>query len=189
MRSIKVLKLLSILILLQLISCSYIGAYEKDFNGKVVDSLTGEPIGGVVVLATWYREIPTVAGVKSHYSDARETVTDVKGEFTINGKGINIIGNRAPMEIMIYKAGYDYENTSRSSFKYQADIVKLEEDTVVIKLKKLTMKERKLQGSPSAPPTEAPLKKVINMLREIDRNRIARGLEPRTLWNGETYEQ
>jgi hypothetical protein len=58
----------------------------------------------------------------------------------------------------------------------------------LIPLRKLTMEERKKQSGPSAPPSEAPLKNVILMLREIDKNDKERGLPTRGIWKGEKYE-
>jgi len=170
--------------------CVYVVRYDGTYSGRVVDADNRQPIEGAVVLGTWYTETPTVAGAVSKYYDARETVADKKGEFSIPGQGLRVMSRLVPMHVLIFKSGYTYESGSWDSLKtglYSKDTIKWEGDKPIIPLKKLTMDERKKQ-SPPDPPDEAPLKKVILMLKEIDTNDRERGLETRGIWNGERYE-
>jgi hypothetical protein len=171
------LKLLVFLLAILVTGCfSYIARYDGTYKGKVIDADTGEPVEGVVVLGTWYS---IIIGDLIRFDDARETVTDKNGEFSIPGKGLRIMSNLEPMRVMIFKAGYGYEEWSWKSFKevsYYKDKFKLEESYPVIGLKKLTMKERKKRGSPVRP--NIPIEKMKLMTKEISKERIERGLDP-----------
>jgi hypothetical protein len=127
--------------------CMYAIRYDGAYKGKVVDETTREPIEGVVVLGVWYKTAPTVAGAVSTYYDARETVTDKNGAFEIPGKGLRIMTDLAPMEILVFKAGYDYIDLGPwEGLKESVTLskkVKWEGEKPIIPLKKLTMEERK----------------------------------------------
>jgi hypothetical protein len=88
--------------------CSYAIRYDGTYTGIVVDADTQEPIEGAVVLGTWYTVAHTVAGGVHSYYDARETVTDKSGEFSIPGMGLRFMSNLEPMNFLIFKSGYEY---------------------------------------------------------------------------------
>jgi hypothetical protein len=162
--------------------CMYVVRYDGTYSGRVVDADTREPIEGAVVLGTWYTERPTVAGAVHEYYDARETLTDKDGGFSIHGQGLRIFSKLLPMSVLIFKAGYSYENegiwdASLKAGLYSKDRIKWEDDKPIFSLKKLTIEERKKQGSPDYP-SEAPEQKRILMLKEINKDRIERGLKP-----------
>jgi len=150
--------LLGMLIFTIAAGCMQVAGYERDYKGRVVDAETGQPIPGVVALGVWYTKTPTPAGSTSHFHDAKETVTDGKGEFTIPGKGLKILSNVEPMDILIFKAGYEYIGMGPwESFKYSRilrDKIKWEGDRAIIPIKKLTLEERKNR---TPPPTLRPM--------------------------------
>ena len=182
----------SILLLILITGCfSRLALYDGPYEGKVVDADTREPIEGVVILGTWHKKTPTVAGSVSSFYDAYETVTDDKGEFYFSGQGPRVMSNLEPMRIRIFKAGYEYFEAGWDSLDYDLILkrkIKWEGSKPIIPLKKLTMDERKKRGTPSSPPSKAPLDKVIIMLREIDKERIALGLDRRRIWGGKEYD-
>jgi hypothetical protein len=93
------------------------------------------------------------------------------------------------MDVLIFKAGYEYESGSWSSLKKYARKIKWEKSKAIIPLRKLTMEERR-KRRPPIPPTEAPLKKIRLMLKEINKNEIELGAEPYDIWGGEkVYEK
>ncbi len=189
MRLERILPFILILLSLQA-GCVYVVRYDGTYSGRVVGADSCEPREGAVVLGTWYTETPTVAGGVSNFYDARETVTDKNGEFTIPGQGLRVMSRLLPMSVLIFKTGYSYESGDWDSLRtglYSKDKIKWEGDKPIFPLKKLTMEERKNQGPPD-PPSEAPLKKVILMLKEIDKNNRERGLRSRGIWKGEQYE-
>jgi hypothetical protein len=171
--------------------CMYPVRYDGPYCGKVVDEVTGEPIEGVVVLGVWYKVYPSPAGSTSKYYDAYETVTDRNGEFYIPGLGLRFFTFIWPMDILIFKAGYSYEEGPWESFKleetYYRKKYKWEDNKLIIPLKKLTIEERKKQLGPPDPPSEAPLEKVIIMLKEIDKDNLERGFDRRGMWGGKKY--
>ena len=176
---IRSLVLLSILLLLSS-SCCYPLRYDGPYKGKVIDAETGKPIEGVVVLGVWYKEIATPAGGVSSYYDAAETVTDKNGEFEIRGLGLKILTNVGPMDVLIFKAGYQYIGMGPwESFKEDEILrrrVQWEVNRAIIRLKRLTIEGRKRQGSPDFP-SEAPRHKIREILEEINKDRNERGLK------------
>jgi len=164
---------------------------DGPYQGKVADAATKEPIEGVVILAHWYKDIPTVAGAVSRYYDVQETVTDENGEFLIPGQGPRVMSNIEPPLLHIFKAGYEYLGGIRNPLDYDLYLKiggKGGGSKAIIPLKKLTIAERKNRGTPPLPPDEAPLNKVIMMLREIDEERVSLGLDKLGIWGGEKYE-
>jgi hypothetical protein len=190
-------KILLILILTSLVlsvtSCYGFAVVRKDgpYEGRVIDADTGEPIEGVVVLGKWSTEIITPGGATHNFYDAQETVTDKDGEFSIEGLGLKILSNVIPMDVLIFKAGYEYESGSWSSLKKYAKKIKWEGNKAIIPLRKLTMEERKKQLGNFSPPGEAPKEKVILMLKEIekDNKELAPHFKGRVPWGGKPLMQ
>jgi len=177
-----------IFFILSLTSCHGFAFIRKDgpYEGKVIDAETGLPIEGVVVLGVWYREHPGPGGAVSEYYDAMETITDKGGDFKIKGLGLLVMSNVLPMDVLIFKAGYTHYGLM--TWKALKELDETKGNEVIIPLKKLTMEDRKKLSGPPSPPHKAALKKVILMLREIDKNDRERGLPTRGVWKGEKYE-
>lgn len=172
--------LLSILILLFNAGCIYAVRYDGTYKGKVIDADTGQSLEGVVVLGVWYTVLPTVAGGVSSYYDAKETLTDKNGEFEIPGMGLRVISNLAPMDVLIFKAGYEQIGMGPwESFKLNGGLlmekIKWEGDKAIIPLRKLTMEERKtrLFGKENIPDEKQKL-----LIRELNKERVEIGLTP-----------
>lgn len=102
---------------LLLVSSSSFSA-DRTFRGKVIDAETLEPMEGALVLAVWRESRGTIAGADTRFKDAKETLTDKNGEWTIVGPEgyedkiilglIHLMGvfvTREP-EFVIYKPGY-----------------------------------------------------------------------------------
>ncbi len=169
--------------------------YEGTYRGRIVDAETREPLEGVVVLGVWNTETPSVGGGVQHYYDAREAVTDKNGDFSIPGHGVRILSNLLPMRPIIFKAGYAYvecfwvnewlndERTCGVKVTWDGKIP-------VIPLRKLPPEERtrKKYIIPPGPPSDAPYEKVKHYLKELDKDAIERGIEPRKEWGGVKYE-
>lgn len=153
--------------------------YEGTYQGRIIDADTGAPVEGVVVLGTWFRVYPNVAGASHEFYDARETVTNKNGEFSIPGMGLKLFSNVEEMDVLIFKSGYEYLGTMpwitlrRDSTMLQK--VKWENDRAVIALKKLTMKERKDRLFDKE---NIPNEKQLLLIKEINKERIAIGLDP-----------
>ena len=139
--------MLNILLVLATFTCAYGIRYDGPYSGRVIDADTGAPVEGVVVLGVWNTEKVTPAGAIHDFHDARETVTDKNGDFEIPGMGFMILGNVTPMDVSIFKAGYEHIGmTSWASLKEDLILrkkIKWEGKKAIIPLKKLTMEERK----------------------------------------------
>lgn len=153
--------------------------YDGPYEGRIVDADTGNPIEGVVVLGVWKKEIPNVAGSNSTFYDAKETVTDKDGEFKIQGLGLKVFSFVVPMNLLIFKAGYEYFGyTPWISLKIDRifiERIKWEGSKAIIPIRKLTMEERKkrLFGKENIPD-----KKQMLFIRELNKERIEIGLTP-----------
>lgn len=171
---------LSIMLIFFNTSCYSVVRIDGPYEGRIVDAETGKPLEGVVVLGVWYKEAPTVAGAVSSYYDARETITDKSGNFKIPGKGLKILSNVAPMDVLIFKAGYEHIGTGPWEAFKEDEILKTkirwEGKRAIIPLKKLTMEERKKQNPPSRP--SIPIEKMRRLTVEINKERIELGLTP-----------
>ncbi len=175
----KLLLIIFLIILMTQAGCLYIVRY----HGKVVDQETREPIEGAVVLGEWAVYHFGPAGGYASFYDARETVTDKNGEFTISGQGLRILSSVGSMDAVIYKSGYTYYRSGGwATIKegmYSSKEVKWEGDMPVFPLRKLTDEERKkdVNGSfiPSAGEGGESTRLMIN---EINKERILRGYEP-----------
>ena len=165
--------------LLSLTSCAYPIRYDGPYSGRVIDADTREPIEGVVVLGTWSIFHNNLAGGSHTFYDARETVTDKKGEFSIPGMGLRVSSNLDPMDVLIFKSGYSYiGSTSWDALKissYYREMIKWEGDRVILPLKKVTFEERKKMGLPSRP--NAPINKMRMLTDEINKARLTCGLD------------
>jgi hypothetical protein len=156
-------------------------ANEGSYRGRIVDADTGEPLEGVVVLGTWYTELPTLAGSVQRYYDAREAVTDERGEFVIAGQGVRVVSNLRPMRPTIFKAGYEYIEVYWDSLwesRGRRMNVTWDGDMPIIPLRKLTIDDEEGKRLPVPARPNIPTEKMENMTREINKVRIERGMEP-----------
>jgi hypothetical protein len=139
--------ILNILLVLATFTCAYGIRYDGPYSGRVIDADTGAPVEGVIVLGVWNTEQTTPGGAVHSFHDARETVTDKNGEFEIPGMGFMILENVTPMDVLIFRAGYEHIGMgSWTSLKEDLILrkkIKWEGTKAIIPLKKLTMEERK----------------------------------------------
>jgi hypothetical protein len=155
-------------------------SFAATFKGKIIDGETMGPIEGVVVLGTWYTAQFSPAGATHNFYDARETVTDKNGEFSIPGMGV-VMSNPESMHILIFKAGYEYLNVPWVSLKRDfllREKIKWEGSKAIVPLKRLTLEGRNRRGTPSRP--SIPIDKMKLMTEEVNKERMQRGLKP--LW-------
>ena len=181
-------KLIIILFNLIFLPSCYAARVDGPYKGRVIDADTRQPIEGVVILGVWNREIITAGGATHNFYDAMETVTDKNSEFEVKGLGLLVLSNVIPMDVLIFKAGYEYWGLGPwrglKEGYLSSKKVKWEGDKAIIPLRKLTMEERR-KNIPPLPPGEAPLGKVILMLKEFNRNSLELKLHPIETWGGE----
>jgi hypothetical protein len=78
------------------------GCFYPGISGRVVDSTTGKPIEGALVVAQWTKK----HGFGLTYHDLHkivETLTDKEGKFSLSGTYNPFV---EPPEMIIYKEGY-----------------------------------------------------------------------------------
>lgn len=201
MRTKLIVALINIIGTLVVSSCAFAVRYDGPYKGRVIDADTAKPIEGMVVLGVWSTETPTAGGAVHRFYDAMETVTDNNGEFEIKGLGLLVVSNVIPMDVLIFKAGYEYfdspwEALKKSRYLIQKKNIKWEGNKVIIPLKKLTMEERKKQGTPDFYIGErydrkeninhSCLPKNIKLLpREVNKELLEQGRKPYDLEEGQ----
>jgi len=106
--------IISLLLLVSQSAC----AADRTFQGKVIDADTLEPIEGAVVVAIWRKTRAGIAGADTRFKDAKETLTDKRGDWGIVGPEgyedkiipglIHLMGVLVTTEpeFIIYKPGY-----------------------------------------------------------------------------------
>ena len=154
--------------------------YEGSYKGRIVSAETGEPLAGVVVLAAWYKRYAGAGGTFGPFYDAREVVTDGQGDFTLPGMGPRLMSFLGFPGFVIFKAGYEHmllgEWESLKDDLSIRDKIRWEGEKAIIPLRRLTLEERKKQGTPQDP--IIPNEKIPLMIREVNKDRIENGLEP-----------
>lgn len=91
---------------------------DRSFHGKVIDAETLEPIEKAVVVAIWRKTKRALISTTTDFKDAKETLTDNNGDWTIRGPEgsrdklgggllalIGVYVTESP-EFIIYKPGY-----------------------------------------------------------------------------------
>ena len=134
-------------VILIIFDCAYGIRYDGPYSGRVIDADTGQPIEGAVILGVWYREIVTPGGATHNFYDAKEIVTDKKGDFTLSGQGLLVLSNIIPMDVLIFKAGYEHLGLM-PWISLKKDIflnkrIKWEGSKAIIPLKTWTLEERR----------------------------------------------
>jgi hypothetical protein len=141
-------------------------------QGRVIDAETGEPIEGAVVLGCWY----TKMGDASHYLEAKETVTDENGRFSIPPLGPKSLSAIPRFEILesmlvvIFKARYQDIFGFWESLREDVILAKQiqwEGRKPVIALKKLSYEERLRRTAPHM--SDVPKEKQPRLIKEFRR--------------------
>lgn len=172
------------LLILCLSGCTTIIGYDGTRIGKVVDRDTGQPIEGAVVHGTWNRVHIGPGGAHGVYYDSRETLAGKDGSFKLDGIGLLILSTIDDVEINVFKAGYTqlayafWHNIT--DYKTKDVTVELVDDTPVIKLRRMTMEERKL-WHPVLPGGDVPKKHKRLLIRESNEEMKARGYSSKYL--------
>jgi len=100
--------------LLHLQACAQLAYSAKEIRGKIVDAETGQPLGGVNIVAQWQLD-PTWVGDSNASLHVAEAVTDQDGDFYFPKWGpitlplfADFGEGRDPL-LSIFKSGYDVE--------------------------------------------------------------------------------
>ena len=155
------------------------------YMGKVIDAETEKPIEGAVVFMKCGSLTSNVAGSQYHYIDAKEVLTDSKGEFYIELR-INTLrpGHfRERPKFVIFKPGFGsypgYPGSSVDITIKDARSFFPENQYVTIKLPKLETKEERLINLDKTDiHHEIPHEKRTNLFKLVNEESAATGLTP-----------
>jgi hypothetical protein len=84
-------------------------ALGATYHGQVVDAETGKPLEGSVVAVVWYKKPILAMGGINYFHNARETITDSEGKFSLDGsEGLNWNPFMSVQEprIIVFQPGY-----------------------------------------------------------------------------------
>jgi hypothetical protein len=152
--------------------------FAKPCMGRVVDEITGEPIAGVVVVGSWSFRGPGA----THCLDAREVVSDNRGEFELPiAVPAYVFGN---LRIAIYKVGYQRVECSWKYLEmigscYSDKPVIFENGRAVFPLKKVSKVRLMEEGYPPDVCGRRDGKALEEYVKAHEGYRRARGLEPK----------
>lgn len=144
------------------------------YHGQVVDAETGKPIEGAVMLVEWHKKSRLALGGMSYFHNARETLTDAEGKFSMDSSpGIdwNPLTYILPPRIIVFYPGYlPFTPAQIGEIGIKGGLVEIAgvfEKGVVVKLRKITSeKELKYYTSQgSLGPIWAPYGVLPNLWR------------------------
>lgn len=147
------------------------------YYGKIVDADTGAPLGGAVVLASFYTEAYTPGGTRAKFVDALEVMTDAGGQFQIPAQ--RVWAFRAPhrwdahADFVIFKPGYgSFPRHKGVSPKFSPGDTLPPDQFVVMKLPRLNMPDE-MKGNPlSVLRSDVPPEKMQNFVKMTEESRI-----------------
>lgn len=89
--------------------------YLEPFKGRVVESGTGRPIPGSVVIVKYYERFDSMVTV-NRFIRAKVTMTNENGDYYIRSEWQLRMGGTPHGEIEIFKPGYSVEGNSNLNF-------------------------------------------------------------------------
>jgi hypothetical protein len=152
-----------------LCGCVSLVYYDGTYHGRVIDAQTREPIEGAVVLGVWSKGYMGAGGIAHEYYDARETVTDAQGEFTIEGMGPRMVTHLQKMDVVIFKAGYEHVGRVSWDALKMRDHIKWENSKAIIPLEQWSKEQRRRRFDASV--TSVPNEKQKLLLEEIEKDK------------------
>jgi hypothetical protein len=161
------------------------------WRGQIVDSETGKPVEGVVVLAVWRKCGFIVMNGCAAYYDSEEVVTGPDGHFVIHPRRAFVIfpplrSLKGP-DFYIFKPGYG-QWKFQGQESWSKDAIEREEqrkqawrqfegEGIVIELPQLKTREERLRFL-SHPGGEIPKERIKRYLSALDQERMNLGLQP-----------
>lgn len=157
----------------------YLEGHHGPYRGRVVDAETGQPIRGAVVFAVWTREIALIIQTNTYFFEACEALTGENGEFVIDARAVETSApstvRRAYFEVFF--PGY---STLRRRPQTERGFASgdIEQGGASWGLVRLVTREQRLQVIRSIPGIAVPPDKVPNVIRLLNVERAALGLDP-----------
>ena len=160
----------------------YLDRPRGPYQGQVVDAETKAPLAGAVVVALWWRNrVYPFHSVAEHYA-VRETVTDAEGRFFLDVKDVEEGAPRRTYhpEFLIFQPGYGSYPRKHVS-PPGLTVGKFERPGTVVELPRLVDREERRKHLGLFGPhsySDKPLRDLPELMRRINTERTAIGLEP-----------
>jgi hypothetical protein len=160
----------------------YLDRPRGPYRGQVVDAATKAPLVGAVVVALWWRNrVYPFHSVAEHYA-VRETVTDAEGRFVLDAKDVEEGAPRRTYhpEFLIFQPGYGSYPRKHVAPR-GLTVGKFEGLGTVVELPGLIDREERRKHLWMFGPhsySDQPLRDLPELMRRINIERIAIGLEP-----------
>ena len=152
--------------------------WAKTYHGQVVDEETGKPLEGAAVVVIWHKKPIVSMDAPEYFHDARETLTDGEGKFTLDASPAidwNPFTVIKDPNIVIFQPGYEpfarLRTLTRQGFRGFEDVDTAFQKGAVIKLPKLKNKDelRKFSSGGSLGISgDVPFVKVPNLVRLLN---------------------
>jgi hypothetical protein len=163
----------------------YLDHPRGPYRGQIVDAQTKAPLPGAVVVALWRRDRVYPFQVNSEHFAVRETVTDSEGNFVMDVRDIEDGAPRRTRkpEFLIFLPGYGaFPNRHTSPQGFIAEIFYGSGSTVEVP--RLESRRERLDNLSTASPyrfSKAPLRDLPKLMKAVDEERAALGLDPYSL--------
>jgi len=161
-------------------------AWSAPYHGQVVDAETGKPIEGAVAMIEWHKKPRIAMGGINYFHNARETLTDVEGKFSLDSSpGIDwnpLTYIQTPPWIVVFYPGYrPFTPAYPEDIGIKGSLKNLDafEGGVVVKLTKLTSEKelRSFTSKGGFGPVMAPYAIIPNLFGLINIQRKSLGIE------------
>jgi hypothetical protein len=162
----------------------YLDRPRGPYRGQVVDAETKAPLVGAVVVVHWLRDRVFPFHMVAENYAVRETVTDAEGHFLVDARDVEAGAphrTRRPA-FLIFQPGYGKFPGGQVSPKGFTGGI-FERDRMVVELPRLADREERRKQVQSFGPhsySQDPFRDLPELMRRINAERIAIGLEPYT---------
>lgn len=161
-------------------------AWSVSYHGQVVEAETGKPIEGAVVLVEWHKKSRLALGGMSYFHNARETLTDAEGNFSLDSSpGIDwnpLTYILAPYIIVFYPGYRPFTAAHIADLGIKGGLVEISaafEKGVVLRLRKQTSEKEAKQFTDRTGfgPIWSPYETTPNFYRLINAQRSSVGFK------------
>lgn len=167
--------------------CGHLIYTSGPYQGKVIDAETKQPLVGAAVVAVWNWEGFGLGHPTEGFYDALEVLTDVNGEFTMPQKTFVPALSSGWIQdprFSIYFPGYAEFPFGQTEPKGEALDTAFREHSTVELPRLKTIEERRRFATLPFHTFGVPESKMPNLLRLVNSERKALGLQPLGGWEG-----
>jgi hypothetical protein len=162
------------------------------WRAQIVDAETGQPIGGVIVLAVWDKRTFAWPHPDRQYHDSEEAVSDHDGRIVIRAR---VVTSRHPFArflgpfLTVFKPGYGRwqfqgtptasgEDFTAASRRAEADRYRFAHEGVVIVMSRVRSREERKEILDGLMPVDVPQSRIPRIFAAYSQERVRLGLSP-----------